>query len=67
MESRNLGKWYRRACLQNRNRGAEVKSRHVDTSAEGEGGVNWDIRIDTYTLTCKTASSVAQGAQLGAL
>ena len=38
--------------MQNRNRDAEVKSRHVDTSAEGEGGMNWDIRIDIYTLTC---------------
>ena len=37
--------------MQNRNRDAEVKKRR-DTGAEGDGGMNWDIRIDRYTLTC---------------
>lgn len=26
--------------------------KHVDTVGEGEGGTNWAVRIDVYTLTC---------------
>ena len=48
----NLEKWYRRTYFQGRNRDAEVENGHVDTEGEGEHGVNWEIRIDIYTLPC---------------
>ena len=30
----------------------EAEKGHVDTGWEGEGGMNWGIRIDVYTLPC---------------
>ena len=44
----------------------------TDVTGEEEGGINWEIRPDTYTLprVSQTASGkllLAQGAQLGAL
>ena len=40
-----------------RNRDADVQNRLVDTVREGEGGMNWESSIDTYTLpTSKTDS-----------
>ena len=48
----NLEKWYRRTYLQGRNRDADVENRHVDTGGEGEGGTNWEIRNDIFTLQC---------------
>ena len=39
--------------LQGRNRDADVENRHVNMGdGEGEGGMNWEIRIDIYTLLC---------------
>ena len=37
---------------------------------EGQGGMNWEIRIDIYTLPCVkqiASRDIAQEAQLGAL
>ena len=36
--------------MQGRNRDADVEKGHVDTGGEGEGGTNWEIRTDIYTL-----------------
>ena len=36
--------------LPGRNIGTDVENGHVDTEGEGEGGMNWEIRIDMYTL-----------------
>ena len=38
--------------FQGRNRDADVENKHVDTVGEGEGGTNWEISIDIYTLPC---------------
>ena len=38
--------------MKGRNRDIDVEDRHVDTVGEGEGGMNWEIRIDLYTLPC---------------
>ena len=38
--------------MQGRNRDAEVGNRAVYTVGEGEGGTNWEIRTDPYTLSC---------------
>ena len=46
----NLEKWYRLTYLQGRNRNTDVENRHVNTGGEGEGGMNWEIRIDICTL-----------------
>ena len=46
----NLKKWYRWTYLWDRDRDAGVENGHVDTGCgEGEGGMNWEIRIDIYT------------------
>ena len=48
-----------------------VENTHVDTTGEGEGGMNWEMRIDIYTLPCVKqivrSCCLAQGAQLSAL
>ena len=28
----------------------DIENRHLDTEGEGEGGMNWEIRVDIYTL-----------------
>ena len=38
--------------MQGRNRDIDIENGHVDTGGEGEGGTNWEIRIDIYTLPC---------------
>ena len=48
----NLEKWYRWTYLQGRNRNADVEEGLVDTVGEGEGGMNWEIRVDINTLPC---------------
>ena len=48
----NLEKWYRWTYLQGRNRDADVENGRVDTEGEGKSGMNWEIRIDIYTLPC---------------
>ena len=47
----NLGKRYRWTNLHGRNRDADVENRCEDTGGRG-GGMNWEIRIDIYTLPC---------------
>ena len=39
-------------------RDADIENGHVDTVGGGEGGTNWEMRIDIYTLPCvkQTAS-----------
>ena len=46
----NLEKWYRRTYFQDRNRDTDVETRHVDIVGKGESRMNWEVRIDTYTL-----------------
>ena len=36
--------------LQGRSRDADVENGYLDTRREGEGGMNWEIRIDIYTV-----------------
>ena len=50
------------------NRDADIENRYVDTVGKGEGGTNWESRIDIYTLPCvkQTASeklSITQDGQ----
>ena len=44
--------------LKKRNRDTDVDNGLVVTGREGEGGMNWGIRIDIHTLPClkQTAS-----------
>ena len=48
----NLEKWYRRTCLQSRNRDTDTENKHMDTKLRGWGTnrMNWEIRIDIYVL-----------------
>ena len=54
----NLEKWYRRTCLQGRNRDTDVENKRMETKGGklrwgGDGGLlNWVIGIDIYTLMC---------------
>ena len=36
--------------MQGRNRDADVENGCVDTGGDGEGGVNWEMGTDIYTL-----------------
>ena len=38
--------------MQGRNRDTDVENGRVDTEGEGGGRMNWEIRIDVYTLPC---------------
>ena len=38
--------------MQGRNRNTDVENGCVDTGGEREGGMNWEIRFDMYTLMC---------------
>ena len=38
--------------MEGKNRDVDVETGHVDKAEEGEGGTNWEIRIDIYTLPC---------------
>ena len=44
----NLEKWYRWVYLQSRNRDTDVGNKFMDTMEGTEGGMNWEIGIDTY-------------------
>ena len=48
----NLETWYWWTYLQDRNRDAGIKNRIVDMVREGEGEMNWESNIETYTLPC---------------
>ena len=47
--------------MRGRNRFTNTEKRLVDTKGLGEARVNWEIRTDTYTLTCvkETAQEMA--------
>ena len=36
--------------FQGTSRDTDVENGHLDTELEGEGGTNWEILIDVYTL-----------------
>ena len=38
--------------MEGRNRDTDVENGHVDIEGEGEGVMNWEIRIDIYTIPC---------------
>ena len=67
----NLEKRYRGTYLQGRNRDTGIEKALVDAAGEGEGGTNWEIRIDIHTPPCVKqivgSCCLAQGAQLSAL
>ena len=44
-----LKKWYRWTYLQGGNRDTDVENGQADPEGEGEGGTNWESRIDIYT------------------
>ena len=47
----NLEKWYRWTYLQSRDRDTVTENKRKNTKGEGwEGGMNWEIGIDIYTL-----------------
>ena len=46
----NLERWYWGVYLQGSNGDADSEDRLVDTEREGEGGMNWQSSIETYTL-----------------
>ena len=46
---RNAEKQYRWTYLQAGNRHTDVESKHMDAK---EGGMNWEIEMDIYTLLC---------------
>ena len=43
-----LEKWYWWTNLQGRNRDPQVENRLVETAGEGQGGMNWESRIEAY-------------------
>ena len=45
-----LERWYGWAYLKGSNRDADIENRLVDTVEEGEGWINWEHSIETYTL-----------------
>ena len=47
----NLEKQYWRYCLQRRNGKADIQNGLVDIVGDGKGGMNWESRMDTYTLS----------------
>ena len=46
----NLERWYWWTYLQGSDGDTDVDNRPVNTVGEGEGGVNWDSSLETYTL-----------------
>ena len=70
MESRKNGP--DGSYLQGRNKDTGIENGHVGTTGEEEGGTNWEIRSNIYTLPYVNGqlvgiSCIAQGAQRGAL
>ena len=45
-------KKYRLTYLQSRNRETDIEKQHMSTKVEKEGGANWEIGINMYTLLC---------------
>ena len=49
----NLERWYRYIYLQVKNRDTDLENWYVDMGeGEGEGAVNFEMRLDIYTLCC---------------
>jgi len=48
----NLERWYWWTYLQGRNRDADVENGLVDSEGEGEGWMNWESSVESYTLPC---------------
>ena len=46
----NLEKQYRQSYLQNRIGETDVKKKYLDTKWGKQGGMNWEIEINIYTL-----------------
>ena len=48
----NLKKnWYRWSYLQSRNRDTDIENKRMGTKGErGDGGMNWEVGINIYTL-----------------
>ena len=46
----NLEKWYRLSYFQSRNRDIDIEVKRMDIKGELEGGKNWEVGIDIYTL-----------------
>ena len=46
----NLEKWCRLSYVQSRNRDIDIENKQMDTKGEPEGGKNWEVGIDIYTL-----------------
>ena len=46
----NIEKWYWWTYLQGRNRDSDIENRLMDTVGKGEGEMNWESSIETYTL-----------------
>ena len=71
----NLEEWYRWTYLQGSNGDTDIQNRLVDTVGEGEGGMNWENNMQTYTLPyvkqiasgnvlCDTGSSASSPSAL---
>ena len=71
----NLEKWYWWTYLQGSNGDTDIQNRLVDTVGEGEGGMNWENNMQTYTLPyvkqiasgnvlCDTGSSASSPSAL---
>ena len=41
---------YRQSYLQSRSKDKDVENKPMDTKKEEEGGINWEIGVDIYTL-----------------
>ena len=41
---------YRQSYLQSRSKDKDVENKPIDTNEEEEGGINWEIGVDIYTL-----------------
>ena len=48
----NPEKQYRVTYLQSRNRKIDIENQHMSIKMEKEGGTNWEIGINMYTLLC---------------
>ena len=44
-------KWCRWSYLQSRNKDIDIENKRMDTRGEREGGMNWEIGTDIYTLS----------------
>ena len=50
----SLERWCWWTYLWGKNRGIDIEKSFVGTVGEGEGGMNWESSMETYTLPCVT-------------